>query len=131
MIFVDTSAWFAAFVPTDRNFAAATEWVRANNDRLVTTDFIVDELIIPLGRRGERKRSKLVHESLFQEQCAVLEYVTPADFMKAWDVHEAFQDKEWSFTDCTSYVVMQRMGIQSAFSFDMHFRQFATVVVVP
>ncbi len=131
MIFVDTSAWFAAFVPTDRNFAAATAWLRANTERLVTTDFVVDELITLLGRRGERRRSTLMRTMLFQERCAVLEYVTPEDFMKAWDLHDAFQDKEWSFTDCTSYVVMQRMGIGSAFSFDLHFRQFAKVAVVP
>ncbi|MCC6155953.1 MAG: type II toxin-antitoxin system VapC family toxin [Candidatus Hydrogenedentes bacterium] len=131
MIFVDTGAWFAAFVPSDRNHAAASAWLRANNERLVTTDFIVDELITLLGRRGERRRSKLFRDTLLQEQWAALEYVTPTDFMKAWDLHEAFQDKEWSFTDCTSYIIMQRLGIQSAFSFDLHFKQFATVSVVP
>jgi predicted nucleic acid-binding protein len=42
-----------------------------------------------------------------------------------------FADKDWSFTDCTSCVVMQKLGITTACSFDHHFRQFGTVSVVP
>ncbi len=50
---------------------------------------------------------------------------------EAWKVFAAYQDKGWSFTDCVSRVVMERMGIVSAFAFDEHFRQFGTVHVVP
>ena len=51
--------------------------------------------------------------------------------MRSWLIFQQFRDKEWSFTDCTSYVAMQRLRIKSAFSFDHHFRQFGTVTVVP
>jgi predicted nucleic acid-binding protein len=57
--------------------------------------------------------------------------VEDTDFDDAWDMFERFQDKEWSFTDCTSRVLIQRLGIQRAFAFDDHFRQFGTVAVVP
>jgi len=38
------------------------------------------------------------------------------------------QDKRWSFTDCTSFVLMQNLGIRKALTFDANFRQagFAT-----
>jgi len=49
----------------------------------------------------------------------------------AWNVFRRFTDKAWSFTDCVSYVVMQRLKISTACSFDEHFRQFGTVAVVP
>ena len=42
-----------------------------------------------------------------------------------------YQDKGWSFTDCVSRVIMQRLDIRTAFAFDDHFRQFGTVTVVP
>ena len=42
-----------------------------------------------------------------------------------------YADKDWSFTDCTSKVVIDSLGITTAFSFDQHFRQFGTVTVVP
>lgn len=31
-----------------------------------------------------------------------------ADFDAAWEVFQKFEDKAWSFTDCTSRVVMER-----------------------
>jgi len=40
-------------------------------------------------------------------------------------------DKEWSFTDCTSKFVIAQLAIAYALSFDQHFRQFGTVIVVP
>ena len=42
-----------------------------------------------------------------------------------------FRDKNWSFTDCTSRMVMEKLAIGTAFAFDQHFRQFGTVSVVP
>ena len=53
------------------------------------------------------------------------------DVFRAWQVYQDFEDKNWSFTDCVSRVVMERLGIQTAFALDDDFRQFGTVVVVP
>ena len=44
MIFVDTGAWFAAFVPNDPDHLAADAWLAQNRQPLVTTDFVLDEL---------------------------------------------------------------------------------------
>ena len=53
MIFVDTGTWFAAFVPNDFDHAAADAWLSRNNDLLVTTDYVVDELLTLMKCRGE------------------------------------------------------------------------------
>lgn len=60
-----------------------------------------------------------------------MERITEGDFVQACQIYKQFCDKEWSFTDCTSYVVMQRLKITQAFSFDHHFRQFGTIAVLP
>lgn len=57
--------------------------------------------------------------------------LTLEDIEAAWDIFQNYADKEWSFTDCTSKVVMERLGITAAFAFDQHFRQFGNIVVVP
>jgi predicted nucleic acid-binding protein len=42
----------------------------------------------------------------------------------AWAVFERFnQDKQWSFTDCTTKVVMDNLGLSQVFAFDHHFEQ--------
>lgn len=43
MIFVDSGAWFASVIATDPDHAAATAWVAGNRDKLLTTDYVLDE----------------------------------------------------------------------------------------
>ena len=131
MIFVDTSAWFAAFVPNDRHYADAGAWLEQNTEPLVTTDYVLDELLTLLKRRGEFQRAVWLGDEMLRGRIAVFEWVTPADVEAALDVFRQFHDKQWSFTDCTSRVVMERLAIPTAFAFDEHFRQFGNVTVVP
>jgi predicted nucleic acid-binding protein len=62
--------------------------------------------------------------------CEII-WVARGDIEAAWEVFEAFDDKTWSFTDCVSYAVMKRLGINEAFALDDDFRQFGFVVVKP
>jgi predicted nucleic acid-binding protein len=131
VIFVDTGAWFAAFVPNDADHVAADAWLQANTDVLVTTDYVVDELLTLLKMRGEYQRALAIGPPLLQGDITRLEWVRQDDVHKAWEIFAQYADKEWSFTDCVSRVVMNRLAIRTAFAFDEHFRQFGTVTVVP
>jgi predicted nucleic acid-binding protein len=131
VIFVDTGAWFAAFVPNDADHAAADAWLEANTEPLVTTDYVIDELLTLMKMRGEFQRALRVGASLFAEEIAQVAWVLPSDIQQAWHIFQRYHDKGWSFTDCVSRVMMERLGIQQAFAFDDHFRQFGTVTVVP
>ncbi len=44
-VFVDTGAWFAYFVRRDPDHMAAVQWIKANRFPLLTTDFVLDELL--------------------------------------------------------------------------------------
>ena len=64
-IFVDTGAWFARFVPTDPDHPAAKVWLDHNTSPLITTDYIVDELLTLLKVRGEYQRALEIGPNLF------------------------------------------------------------------
>jgi predicted nucleic acid-binding protein len=131
VIFVDTGAWFAALVPNDADHEAADAWLELNTGPLVTTDYIVDGLLTLLRVRGEYDRALDVGPNLLRGEIARLEWVRQEDVEKAWEVFAQYQDKAWSFTDCVSRVIIERLGIETAFAFDEHFRQFGLVTVVP
>src|SRR5712691_306875 len=131
MIFVDTGAWFAAFVPNDTDHAAADAWLEANTEPLVTTDYVIDELLTLMKIRGEFRRALRVGASMFAEEITQLAWVLPDDIQQAWGIFRRYHDKGWSCTDCVSLVMMERLGIERAFAFDDHFRQFGMVTVVP
>ena len=48
-------------------------------------------------------------------------WIDESHFDGALDLLERHADKRWSFTDCTSFVVMRDLGIDSAFAFDHNF----------
>ena len=70
-------------------------------------------------------------DKFFNSALAQVHHLTDGDIHAAWEVFRKFEDKDWSFTDCASYAVMNRLGINTAFAFDHHFKQFGSIVVVP
>jgi predicted nucleic acid-binding protein len=88
MVFVDTSAWFAAVVPSDPNHSRAASWLATNSDVLITTDYVVDETLTLLRARGERQRAKLLGEKFFDGSIAEVYFLTEEDIRQAWVVFE-------------------------------------------
>ena len=50
--------------------------------------------------------------------------ITPLIENKAWDIFKQYKDKDFSFTDCTSFIVIESLKINHVFVFDIHFKQF-------
>jgi hypothetical protein len=131
VIFVDSSAWFARYTPRDRNHAAAKQFHAETRETLVTSDYIIDEVLTLLKVRGNIERAARVGKALFGGELAQIQWVSKADVEQAWGIFDGYRDKDWSFTDCVSLVLMRRLAIAKAFAFDEHFRQFGTVTVGP
>src|SRR4051794_10350202 len=96
-IFVDTGAWFAWCVPTDKDHRAASQWFEHNTYPLLTTDYIVDELLTVLKVRKEYQRALEIGPQLLSGDVCLLEWTTQEDVNDAWRVFSSFQDKGWSF----------------------------------
>jgi uncharacterized protein len=91
----------------------------------------VDEVLTLIRSRGEPARALVAGQEFFGALAGVVRMVEPQDVLAAWDVFRRFNDKRWSFTDCLSYAVIEKLKIDTAASFDHHFRQFGTVSIVP
>jgi predicted nucleic acid-binding protein len=123
MTFVDTGAWAALFVPVDPMHDTARTWLEGNNDRLVTSDYVVDEVVTLLKTRFSTQSAIAAGQALLGERLATFIYLLPDDIQRAWKIFRTHTDKGWSFTDCTSFALMQRLHISTAFAFDKHFSQ--------
>lgn len=131
MIFVDTSGRYAAYVPKDSRYAAVSALVEDSSLELLTTYLVLAETLNLLRARGETERAKLLGRSLLEGAAANMVYLTPADFERAFVLFSTHRDKAWSFIDCTSLVLMQRLGVSEAISLDEHFRQMPGLTVLP
>lgn len=125
-VFVDTSAWAAYYDPSDRWHATARAAVqRSVHARVtfVTTDYILDETLTLLLMHAGRQQALQCGESLLQSRNVELVHIDPATWNQAWQMFRRYDDKQWAFTDCTSFALMRARGLQRAFSFDRHFVQ--------
>jgi len=130
-IFVDTSAWYALLDKTDYFHTSATGSYRSIAHPLVTTNYVADEIITLAKNRLGYKIAVEIGQNLWNEEVATLIHVTSSDEKKAWEIFVRHQDKGFSFTDCTSFTVMERLEIIEAFAFDEHFRQYNDFIILP
>jgi uncharacterized protein len=131
MIFVDTSAWFASVIPSDQDHIAATDWLNQNTELLITADYVVDETLTLLKARGQPAHAMRLGEEFFRGRLVRIYFLVEDDIYLTWQTFKRFSDKGWSFTDCSSKVAIDKLQLTPAFTFDHHFRQFGSIIVVP
>jgi uncharacterized protein len=131
MIFVDTSAWFASVAPTDANHSTAIRWFNQNKSPLVTSDYVVDETLTLLRARRQPRSALALGDAFFDGTLTKIHHLSAAEFRGSWQIFRQFSDKNWSFTDCTSKLLLEKLRIQQVVAFDNHFYQFGSIVLLP
>lgn len=120
---VDTSAIYALMDRDDTNHRKAVAVLRALPRRGLTpvlSNFIVAEShALILSRLG----SQIARDWLLK-QIWPIEPITPVDERKAREIIQRYEDKTFSYTDATSFALMERLSLTEAFAFDAHFRQY-------
>ena len=128
-IFVDTGAWYALVDSDDADHKAAAAFLAANTVPLITTNFIFSETVTliryRIGHEAAHSFGQKLQESSFVRVIAV----TPADEERAWETFCKYRDQDFSFVDCTSFAVMERMKLAKVFGFDRHFSVMEFAVV--
>ena len=122
-LFVDTSAWFAYVNAADPDHGRVRELLDEPSDRLVTSTYVFDETVTLTQARLGHRRAVAVGRTLLDQATVELLRVMPADERAAWTLFERRPDKTYSFTDCTSFVLMRRERIAQALALDAHFAQ--------
>ncbi len=130
-IFVDTSAWYALADTDDAEHQAAASFIHNLTLPLITTNLVAHETITLLRYRLGHKIAMKVGRMLWNEELAKLVFVDRAMEQKAWELFVRYSDHKFSFTDCTSFVVMEQLGIMKAFVFDSDFESYGRFVKVP
>lgn len=122
-LFVDTSAWFAFIDRGDVDHAAVAQVLRRTDVRFVSSTFVFDEIVTLCRMRLGHATALRAGSAIRDPRAADLVRVTAADEDAAWALFASRTDKKYSFTDCTSFVLMRRMNIATAVALDDDFGQ--------
>lgn len=131
MIFVDTGAWYALLDQNDQHHQAAKKWCADNQELLATSNYVVAETLNLTKIRLGSQLACQWDQAFLSESIAELLWVNQEDHQRASKLFHKYADKGWSFTDCSSFVVMEQLKIKVAFAFDRHFEQHTGFIRVP
>jgi len=125
-VFVDTAGWMACADGADPAHArarAARDEALAAGRLLVTTDYVVDETLTLLRMRLGLPAAEAWWSQIDASSRVRWQWIDAARAEKARSVFFRHRDRQYSFTDCTSFVVMRELRLKEALTTDRHFRQ--------
>ena len=130
-IFIDTGAFLSLEDESDQYHEVAIQFheqvLRRRRYEIVTTSYILDETLTLIRLRVGIKASIDFSKKFRKSEVIKIVQVSRGIEEKALDIFERYDDKDFSFTDCVSFVVMWEMRIKEAFAFDQHFDQMGFV----
>jgi len=131
-LFVDTAGWVACADGADpahaRSCAARDAALEAKH-ALVTTDFVVDETLTLLRLRLGLDAAEAWWHQIDRSSRLRWERIDSDRFERARQLFFQYRDKDFSLTDCTSFVVMREVRLTHALTTDRHFRQMGFQVL--
>jgi hypothetical protein len=131
-IFVDTSAFVALFYKKDKNYLKAKiilEKIKEENALMIITDYIFDECITGIMSNAGHNVAVTAGEFILTSKIIEIFWLDEPLKYKAWDFFKKHSDKKFSFTDCTSFVLMKNLKITDYFAFDEDFKMLGLVDV--
>jgi hypothetical protein len=129
-VFADTYYFIALLNPKDPAHARACDFSRTSRATLLTTTSVFTELADGLSRSPDRHLFRMVWADFELGPLTLLVWPDESLYRRAMDLYDARPDKQWSLTDCLSFVVMQEQGLTEALTGDRHFEQAGFVALL-
>ena len=125
-MFVDTAGWVAAADKADKQHKEVCflrdTWLKAGGT-FVTTDYVIDETLTLLRMRMNIQAAEAWWAQIEGSTRVRIEWMHAERTERARAMFFRYRDKAFSFTDCTSFVVMKELRLRKCLTLDGHFRQ--------
>lgn len=129
-ILIDSSYILALVDRRDQNHSRAIQLVsKYDNVPMIVTAAILLEIGASLAYGFRKQVIQIIEEFQTSPNIEIIP-LSPELFEQAFQYFKKHQDKEWSLTDCVSFVEMQQRGISQALTFDHHFQQAGFIALM-
>ena len=132
-VFADTGYWIALLNENDTLHGKAEAVSKSLGPHLiVTTEMILTELAAFFSAEGLHLKQAVVNliRSIRANPNIRIVPQTSRQFQDALALYEQSSDKEWSLTDCASFILMRELKITEALAHDQHFEQAGFVALL-
>lgn len=129
-VFADSYYFFALANPNDLAHERAVSFIKTYSGTIVTTGYVLTELADGWAKPTRRAFFTPMLAQLQSNPNARIEPCTDDLFREGVHLYGTRSDKEWSLTDCISFVVMRKHGLTEALTGDHHFEQAGFVALL-
>lgn len=133
-VLVDSSVFLSLEDPAEEAHTDVRDTLQdlvQSRTRLVSTNFVFDESYTLILTRLGRHRAVAWGDRFLEGKLIELLRVGEDHERRAWEIIRSFDDKDFSYTDATSFAVTESLGIEEAFSLDHHFRAYGRLRILP
>lgn len=130
VVFADTFFFFALLNDRDAAHRKASAFIAGFVGRMVTTEWVLTELANGLAATLHRDRFQVTRTRLLENPRVSIVPFEMRLYEDGIMLYSQRLDKQWSLTDCISFVVMQREGITEALTGDHHFEQAGFIALL-
>ena len=122
-VFADTSFFLASLNPDDELHDQAIALSREIDAPRITTGFVILEVANAMRRGMQRAQFAEFYTRLSEHPRARIIPVSQKLFERGYGLFASRKDKDWSLTDCISFIVMSEAGLSEALTHDRHFER--------
>lgn len=123
-LFVDTGAWLALNDKRDRYHHKAvsiSKDLKKQKVKMVISEYVFVESLTLIRYRVGYQSALLFGNKIMESKIVEFMEVDESIRNGAWEIFQKYKDQHFSFVDCVSFVVMQRLNLKKVFTFDEHF----------
>jgi uncharacterized protein len=122
-VFADTSYYIALLSPRDQGRLTAVQLSGTLRRPVVVPEFVLLEMANFFSADGARNRLADFWQVLKRDRLVTIVPASSELLARGFDLFATRADKQWSLTDCISFVVMSDLGLTEALTADRHFEQ--------
>lgn len=116
---VDTSALIAFFVRSEKHHSTARRYAAEHpTTRWIILETVFDEVVTWMRAKVSISSSIQVGHILREEHRYV--NISDPDDAATWECFCQYDDKLWSYTDCSILAMARKLGVSEVFTFDEH-----------
>jgi predicted nucleic acid-binding protein len=122
-VYADSYYFVALLNSTDAGHGRAAAVSRELHVRIVTTEWVLTEVGDAMADPPRRASFLACIEALRADPMVEIVPASEEAFASGLKLYASRGDKDWSLTDCISFVLMQQQGLTEALTADHHFEQ--------
>lgn len=122
-VFADTYYFLALLDSAEKHHAKAVAFARDSQLQIVTTEWVLVEFGDAYCHPADRPDFIELYRSLVNHPRVKIIQANAFLFQRGIDLFDQCRDKNWSLTDCLSFVAMRNERITESLTGDRHFAQ--------